>query len=474
MSRSEREFEKALKRVVRGENVSAEDLISAWKSLGRGAGRLAVQILNRPDAWKTFARWGLQSAETRRLVEDLSAYPGISGAGLAAIEAAGIDAPASDAPSRRAIGISEAAALEDTGDWARARSIMLADPDVFDGALSLMEAEPLTKAAEFLAGMLGPDLSHEQGQRIRKALYKLRQQGASVQRKQQNVVAEKEWWAFVENRDPHVQFALCFRFHSAFSSTGDLYTLRIWEGKDVLPINQESGLQFSRSRFLEVAGAFARHVSEGIRVELQSQPLSPEHAHFFLRKSISLLPESANTKPLLDFLRFLGAGEGVDPFTGAQPSGDTADASLLQHPYFERWMLDPEDLSGFFEEEKKIEEGPIILVGAPQVEQKREAASAALAGYFEELRRKLWGFLFRKATYFLRKSDPETSASALRIAARFEDLSIPAEQIDAAKILFERSAQIHKQLEEQKRKEASESSLIMTPDQFARSQQRKR
>lgn len=474
MSRSEREFERAVKRVVRGENVPPAVLISALQHLGPGAGRAAVQILNRAAAWETFARWAMQAPETRNFLETLSAYPGISASGLAALEVAGIDVPGTEAPSRRAIWISATAAQEDAGDWIRARGMMLADPDLFEGALSLMETEPDSKGPEFLAGMLGPDLSHEQNQRVRKALYKLKQQGASVQRKQQTAVAEKEWWAFVENREPHVQFALCYRFHSAFSSTGDMYTLRIWEGKDVLPLNQESGLQLSRSRFLEVAEAFARHVSEGMKIDLHSQSLPAEHAHFFLRKSLSLLPAGANPKPLLDFLRFLGAEEGADPLAGLTPAGDGADASLLQHPYFESWMLDPEDLAGFFEEEKKIEEGPIILVGAPQLQQKREAASAALSGYFEERRRKLWGFLFRKGAYFLRKSEPETSGSALRIAVKFEDLSIQLDQLDAAKILFERSSQIHKQMEEQKQKVASESSLIMTPDQFARSQQRKR
>ena len=471
MSRPERDLEKAVKRVLRGDPVAVGDVADRWKELGPDGSRLMAQLLNRGGGWDALIRWAGSAPDARALLNGLSQFPGISGYGLRLLEEHGIDPPGPDAPSRRTLWIVEAAGREDSGDWVRARGMLRADPDVMEGALMLMEAEPSKSAAEFLDAALGEHLSQEQDHRVRKALYRIGQQGIAVSRKQDRAaIAEKEWWAFGENREPNLQFALCFRFHSSFASSGDLYILRIWEGHEVFPVEQEAGLQMNRSVFLEFCQRYSAHITQQVGVEVSMQPVPAEHAHFFLRKAVSFLPASSNPRPLADFLRFLGAGEGEDPFTTLQASAGGTDTVLMQHPYFQLWTIDPGDLQEFFENVKRLEQGPIILVGAPQAEQKRGAATAALVNYFDERRRALWANAFRKAAYFLRKQDQQAAASAMQVAAQFEDAAVGIDQLASAKILFESAVQLHAQMEQRKDQEAKETSLIVTPDEFARSQ----
>lgn len=470
MSRPERDLEKAAKRILRGDPVPVNDVVDRWKRLGLEGSRLMAQLLNRAGGWDALIRWAGSAPGARALLDGLSQFPGVSENGLRALVEHGIDPPGPDAPSRRALWIVETAGREDSGDWVRARGMLLSDPEVMKGALMLMEVEPSKSAAEFLDAVLGEHLTHEQDHRVRKALYRIRQQGIAVSRKQDRAaIAEKEWWAFGENREPNLQFALCFRFHSSFASSGDLYILRVWEGHEVFPVEQEAGLQMNRSVFLEFCQRYAAHITQQVGVEVSMQAVPAEHAHFFLRKAVSFLPESSNPKPLADFLRFLGAGEGEDPFDALKGSADGGTV-LLQHPYFQLWTIDPGDLKEFFEGVKQLEQGPIILVGAPQAEQKRGAATAALANYFDERRRGLWAHAFRKAAYFLRKQDTQAAASAMQVAAQFDDTAVGIDQLTPAKILFERAVQLHGQMEQRKEQETKETSLIVTPDEFARSQ----
>ena len=470
MNRIERDLEKALKRLLKGERVPPNEIVSRWKELGGAGSRLMVALMNRTPGWVALAESAMSDPAARDMLEGLAQYPGISGEGLAVLETSGIPAPQSDAPSRRALWITEVASREATDDFPRAQDMLLSSREMLDATLSLLEAQPSENKARFLSSTLSRDLSEDQDQLIRKSLYRLKQHGFAVEDRKAAGVAETEWWALSENRDPHIQFGLCFRFHSAFSNSGDLYTIRVWEGKEVFPVSQERDLQMSPTKFEDLYHAYSHHLEQQLRLELPIHSVPREQAVFFMRKSMSLLPEGANAKPLLDLLRFLGAGGGEDPFAGKRPSAEGLTASLLDHPYFVRWIIDPDDLKDYFEEEKKLEEGPIILVGAPQMEQKRSAAEAGLKNYFDERRRRLWGFFFEKASYFLQKSEPDIAVSALKWTRAFEDLSIPIDQLDAAKILFERTVQLHKKIEEQRKKEESETSLIMTPEQFARSQ----
>lgn len=470
MNRAERELEKALKRLLKGEGVLGSDVSARWKELGSAGSRLVVALLNRASGWAALAKVAAAAPETREMLEALSLYPGISAEGLGVLEALGIAAPPADAPSRRALWIAELASQDVTDDLPRAHDMILANREMLEGTLALIEAQPSEKKAIFLHLLSLRGLSEEQDQLVRKSLYRLKQRGFNYDHRDPFVAAQTEWWALSENRDPHIQFGLCFRFHSAFSSTGDLYTIRVWEGKEVFPLSQERNLEMSPKKFEDLFTAYSRHLEEQMRLELPMHSVPREHAVFFMRKSLSVLPEGANAKPLLDLLHFLRAGEGEDPFAGKSPTSEGLTASLLDHSYFVRWIIDPEDLQEYFQEEKKLEEGPIILVGAPQMEQKRAAAEGGFKKYFDERRRRLWGFFFEKAAYYLQNSEPDTAASALKWSRAFEDLSTPMDQLDAARILFERTVQLHKKMEEQRRKEESETSLIMTPEQFARSQ----
>ena len=474
MSRAQRDLEKVVRRVLRGEPVSAGDVVDRWKLLRSEGSRLLLPILNRAGGWEALIRWAGASPDARAMLSALSQFAGISGDGLRLLEENGIDPPVPGAASRRALWIVDVADRADSGDWERARGMLLADADVLEGALALMEERPSESAAKFLDTLLGEDLPRERDQRVRKALYRLKQRGISAPRKQDHaMVGEKEWWALSENRDPNLQFALCFRFHSAFAGSGDLYILRVWEGHEAFPLEQEAGLQMSRTGFLDLCRRYSESVSRQIGAEVVMQPVPAEHAHFFLRKAISLLPDSANPAPLQDFLRFLGAGEGENPFASAPAPADIADVSLMQHPYFARWTLDPQDLQDYFDEVKRLEEGPIILVGEPQLEQKRAAASAALAAHFDERRRGLWANAFRKAAYFLRKEDPQAGGSASGLAALVENTAFKIDQLAAARILFERAVQLHGEIEKRKEEQAKETSLIVTPDQFARDQRQR-
>jgi hypothetical protein len=129
-------------------------------------------------------------------------------------------------------------------------------------------------------------------------------------------------------------------------------------------------------------------------------------------------------------------------------------------------MLDTDALQEYMSQVRDLEQGPIVLVGSSLLERKRDAALAAMQKYFDQTRRRIWSIAFRKAAYFLGRSAVATDA--LRLSAVFADASVPAESIEAAQVLFDRAVQYVQQVEQARAREEKQTSLIMTPDEFAR------
>ena len=410
MSRTLREFEKALKRISRGESVAPGQIALQWKELADEGDRIVLGLLTR-SGWESFARTIGGISELRAMLESLVSKAGMPAAALELFESLGIAAPPSDAPSRRALWIYDVAQQEDRGDRVRAHNMMLADPRMLEGALTLLEATPSPSSAAFLAQLLRAELTKEQDQRVRKSLYRLKQHGIAVEAKPKAAAEQKEWYLFGENRLPLWQLVFNFRFHSTFSSTGDLYILRILEGREFAPPDQKPDLRMTHSVFLQLGKKYSDQIERELGIRIPFHSVAEENAHFFLRQSLQTLEGAPGNEALRNFLRFIQAGEGVSPVL---PSGSIQEGStlLLDHEYFRQWMLDPEAFLEHSAELKGIESGPIVLVGAPLLEKKREAETKALQKYFDERRRRLWSNAFLKAAYFLKEEKESHECTA--------------------------------------------------------------
>jgi hypothetical protein len=282
---------------------------------------------------------------------------------------------------------------------------------------------------------------------------------------------DRELFFFGENRLALWQPVLYFNPHSAFSSTGDLLILRILEGIECAPLEQQPNLSLNQTSMAQIAERYAGQLANSLGLQMKFQLVAPAVGRFLLRNSVQLISDENQARPLNDFLRFIGPEPVEDPFIKIQesPAGDVLNIDLLlRDPYFAHWMVNPHDVEKYLEQVKQLEKGPIILTGGPLMAKQQELKEEFLHQIFSAKQRSVWAFALRKAAFYLRDTNSVVSNVAMFYAKQLEDLNLPVESLDVARALFEKAVGIAQSQLKAKEEEEQKSSLIVTPDQLRR------
>jgi len=468
MKAGEKKLEKLLKEILRGKPVMPGDLLFHWTRLGHAGDRALIRVLNRQHGWPMFIRWASSDNIVTTKLESLVEQAGIPEEALEPLLQIGIEPAGADSPRKGAIWIREAAAAGRKEDWDRARSWMTHDPDLFEGVIDLLEEIP--DAAPFLASLLPEHLSDRQDHLVRKALYRFEQRGVETRSSKGVSWAERELFVFGENVLPLWQPILYFRTHSPFTDLGDLYVIHVQEGRDFEPPEKRDDIRINSAGLLKLAEEYSRNVETRGGIKISFHSVSPNHARYFLRKSAALLKGTPGTRNIQDFLKFIGSGETEDPLEKLTPASG---GSIPEAAFFRSWILNPEDLDDYFQRLNATENGPILLTGSNLTEIKLAAGLEAFRKYFDGRNRSLWALAFEKAAFFLRRSEPEPAKSALSVARSLGNVDVPAEEIRALAILWERSIEYASKLKKAQADQEKRESLIMTPEEFQQRYQRK-
>jgi hypothetical protein len=304
---------------------------------------------------------------------------------------------------------------------------------------------------------------------IEGAMKKVRKNKTSTQDEKRPSRFDRELFFFGENRLALWQPVLYFNPHSAFSSTGDLLILRILEGIECAPMEQQPNLSLNQASMAQIAERYAGQLASSLGLQMKFQLVAPVVARYLLRCSVQLISDENQARPLNDFLRFIGPEPVEDPFEKIQdsPAGDVLNIDLLlRDPYFAHWMINPHDVEKYLEQVKQLEKGPIILTGGPLMAKQQELKEESLRQIFAAKQRSIWAFAFRKAAFYLRDTNSVVSSVAMFYAKQLDDLNLSVENLDVSRALFEKALAIAQSQLKAKQEEEQKSSLIVTPDQL--------
>lgn len=438
MKADERTLEKQLKRIIRGESADSELLADQWRRLGRIGNQVVIRALNRADGWKAFADYALQQQGVRELAHKIE--------------------------NLRQQGIKIVEQIESDH---RDKSIdqLRADEDLFDTVLTMLETSNSQSAAEFVNSLLDQGLNKEQETRVRKLLYYFRQKGIRPEVEASSSQSVRELFFFGENKLPLWQPMLYFRPHSLFATTGDLLILRIIEGSETAPAEQQRNIALNQTSMKQLAERYSDQLSRQLGIEIQFLAVDPAHSRYLLRRSAELIPDSSAAQPLLDLLKFIGPEPAKNPFESLNKSDAIAEL-FLRDPYFSRWTLNPHDIEEYLSQLAAQEKGPIILTGSSLAAKKMEIRSSFFQKVFTTQERSIWGFAFQKAAFYLQKSNPEVSAASMHWAEQLQNSELQPENIEIARVLFDRTVELATRQQKARQEEERKTSLIMTPDEF--------
>ena len=280
---------------------------------------------------------------------------------------------------------------------------------------------------------------------------------------------DRELFFFGENRLALWQPVLYFNPHSAYSSTGDLLVLRILEGIECAPFEQQPNLTLNQTSMAQIAERYSGQLQNQLGLQMKFQPVSPSVARYLLSCSVQLISDANQARPLNDLLKFVGSEPSENPFEKLpeSPAGEVLNIDLLlRDPYFAHWMLNPHEIEGYLERLTQLEKGPIILTGGPLMAKQQELKDEFLRQIFSAKQRAIWAFAFRKAAFYLRDTNSVVSGVALFYAKQLDDENLSAENLDVVRALFDRAIGIAQTQLKAKQEEEQKSSLIVTPDQF--------
>ncbi len=449
MKPDERTLEKQLKRIIRGESSDGELLANHWLGLGRTGSQIVIRALNRANAWESFANYVSQHPALRELSEGISAC------------------------AKQAIKIIQEIDSSRPGDWQALRDQIRTDEDLFDTVLIMLETSNSESAAEFINSLLDQGFNKEQETRLRKLLYHFRQKGIRPEVEAAGSQSVRELFFFGENKLPLWQPVLYFRPHSAFASNGDLLILRVIEGSETAPAEQQRNIALDQASMKQLAERYSVQLSRQLGIEIQFHAVDPAHSRHILRRSAELIPDSSAVQPLQDFLKFIGPEPVKNPFESLNKSDAQANPDLFLHePYFSHWTLNPHDIEEYLSQLAALEKGPIILTGGSLAARKMEIRSSFFQKVFTEHERSIWAFAFQKAAFYLQQSNPEVSASAMHWAEQLQNPELQSENIEIARVLFDRTVELATKQQKARQEEERKSSLIMTPDEFRESKRK--
>jgi len=440
MKADERTLEKQLKRIIKGESADSILLVNHWRGLGRIGNQIVIRTLNRAGAWGSFANYASQQPAIQELAQRIEAL------------------------RNEASKIVEQIESDPQNQWQSVQNQIRADEDLFDTVVVFLEASKSESSAEFVNSLLDQGFNKEQETRLRKLLYQFRQRGIRPEVEAASSQPVRELFFFGENKLPLWQPVLYFRPHSAFASNGDLLILRIIEGSEAAPPEQQRNVALNQSSMKQLAERYSAQLSRQLGIEIQFHAVEPAHARFLLRRSAELIPES---KPLQDFLKFIRPEPTKNPFEMLNKSETSATVDLfLLEPYFSHWTLNPHDIEEYLSQLAEQEKGPIILTGSSLAAKKMEIRNSFYQKVFTEHERSIWAFAFQKAGFFLEKSNPELSSAANYWAEQLQNPERQAENVEIAHVLFDRTVEIAIKQQKARQEEERKTSLIMTPDEF--------
>ncbi len=280
---------------------------------------------------------------------------------------------------------------------------------------------------------------------------------------------DKELFFFGENRLALWQPVLYFNPHSLFSSTGDLLILRILEGIECAPLEQQPNVTLDQGSMAQIAERYSAQLAKQLGVQLKFRPVAPSIARYLLHCSAELITEASQARPLSDLLKFIGSQPAENPFEKLEesPAGEVLNIDhLLRDPFFAHWMLNPHEVQEYLEKAAQLEKGPIILTGSPLVAKQQELRENSLRQVFSGKARDVWAYSFRKAAYYLKESNALLSGVSMFYAKQLEDMNISVENLEVGRALFERAVAVAQTQQKAKEEEEQKSSLILTPDQL--------
>jgi hypothetical protein len=443
MKPDERTLEKLLKRILKGEAVDLTLLANHWRGLGRSGDQIVIRALNRADAWGSFGNYASQQPDVQELAQRVEAL------------------------RLQATRFVQEIDLQRQTGWQNLQDQILADEDLFDTVMVLFETSNSESAAEFVNSLLDRTFNKEKETRLRKLLYHFRQKGIRLEVESAASESVRELFFFGENKLPLWQPMLYFRPHSAFASNGDLLILRIIEGSETAPAEQQRNIALNQTSMKQLADRYSAQLSRQLGIEIQFHNVEVAHARYLLRCSSELITESSGAKSLQDFLKFIGPEPAQNPFEALNKSEAFATADLfLREPYFSHWTLNPHHIEEYLTQLAEQEKGPIILTGSSLAAKKMEIRSSAFQKVFTTQERSIWGFAFQKAGFYLRKSNAELSASAMHWAEQLQNTELKPEDIEIARVLFDRTVETAIKQQKARQEEERKTSLIMTPDEF--------
>lgn len=478
MKPSESNLERLIKKVGKGQEAPVADLLFHWSGLGKQGDALAIRLLNRQNGWESITQLAQQQPELRGKLASVADMAGVTAEAARILEQGGVAVTAGDCRRTRALWIEQAVREGRVADWDRARHMLLHDADLMAGILPLLEtgAAP-DQAARFITTVLAEKLPLEQDQSLRRVLYHLRQRGVVVEQHREALMRlDKEMFAYGENRVPMWQPGLYFRAHSAFTSSGDLYALSLYEGKSFEASDQKRDLHLDRDGFRHLAEQYSHHIQSEMGLSVPFHFLSPGTGRYFLQKTGTLLRETPAADRIHEFFKFMGEGDAEDPLAALhahEPQPLALASNVLTDPFFFHWMLDSEDIREYLAELEQMQNGPIILPESQLREKSRQAAHQALARSFTAPARMLWSFAFEKAAFFLGGAAQPKAVSAFALSRGLADLTISVDDLYVATWLFERAVAREAEAKKKEQQEEHRGSLIMTPGEFQKQIQRK-
>jgi hypothetical protein len=446
MKPDERTLEKQLKRIIKGEPADSVLVANHWRGLGRIGDQIVIRALNRGGAWESFAKYASQQPAIQELAQHIETL------------------------RDRASKVVQNIESTPQNDWHQLQDQMRVDEDLFDTVLILLEGSKSESSVEFVNSLLDQGFNKDQETRLRKLMYQFRQKGIRPEVEAANSQSVRELFFFGENKLPLWQPLLYFRPHSAFASNGDLLILRIIEGSETAPPEQQRNVALNQASMKQLSERYSAQLSRQLGIEIQFQAVDAANARYLLRRSLELIPES---QPLQDFLKFIGAEPAKNPFEALNKSEALATADLfLREPYFGHWTLNPHDIEEYLSQLTEQEKGPIILTGTSLAAKKMEIRSSFFQKVFTEQERSIWGFAFQKAAFYLQQSNPELSAAAMHWAEQLQNREVQAENVEIARLLFDRTVEIATKQQKAREQEERKTSLIMTPEEFRESKRK--
>ncbi|HSE43106.1 MAG TPA: hypothetical protein VLH08_20280, partial [Acidobacteriota bacterium] len=132
-----------------------------------------------------------------------------------------------------------------------------------------------------------------------------KKKGASAPTETRPSRIDRELWFFGENRLALWQPVLYFNPHSPFSNTGDLLILRILEGTECAPREQQPNLTLNADSMAQIAERYAAQLAQQLNLQLKFHRVRPAEARYLLLTSAELIANEDRARPLTDVLRFV-------------------------------------------------------------------------------------------------------------------------------------------------------------------------